>query len=101
MARERRSYSREFKEEAVRLVTVKGMSVAEAARSLGIHENLLRSWKQALAKEEKGEGEAFPGNGNRPALEAEVQRLKAENRRLQMERDLLKKATAFFAREAT
>src|SRR5262245_43847770 len=101
MARERRSYTREFKVEAVRLVTVKGMSVAEAARSLGIGENLLRNWKQALEKEDKGEQQAFPGNGNRPALEAEIHRLRAENRRLQLERDLLKKATAFFAREAT
>jgi transposase len=100
MARERRSYSREYKVEAVRLVTVKGMSIGEAARSLGIHENLLRSWKQALDKENEGDQQAFPGHGNRPALEAEVQRLKAENRRLQMERDLLKKATALFAREA-
>ena len=100
MARERRSYTREFKVEAVRLVTVKGMSVAEAARSLGIGENLLRNWKQALEQEDKGEQEAFPGHGNRPALEAEIQKLKAENARLKMERDLLKKATAFFAREA-
>jgi transposase len=96
----RRSYSREFKVEAVKLVTDKGMSVAEAARSLGLHENLLRSWKVALDKESKGDQPAFPGHGNRPALEEEIHRLKSENRRLQMERDLLKKATAFFAKEA-
>jgi transposase len=90
MARARRSYTREFKEEALKLVTEQGKSVAEAARSLGIHENLLRSWRRDKEKEDKGEREAFPGHGNRPALEAEVQRLKAENRRLQMERDLLK-----------
>ena len=71
----RRSYSREFKVEAVKLVTDKGMSVAEAARSLGLHENLLRSWKVALDKESKGDQPAFPGHGNRPALEQEIHRL--------------------------
>jgi transposase len=97
MARQRRKYTREFKVEAVKLVTEKGYSLAEAARSLGIGENLLRNWKQAL---EAGGEEAFPGQGNRPALEEEVRRLKAENKRLQAERDILKKAAAFFAREA-
>jgi transposase len=97
MARKRRTYTREFKVEAVKLVTEKGYSVAEAARSLGIGETLLRSWKQAL--ENHGE-QAFPGHGNLPALEEELRQLKAENRRLQMERDILKKATAFFAKEA-
>ena len=97
MARQRRSYTREFKVEAVKLVTEKGYSVAEAARSLDIGETLLRSWKQAF--ESQGE-QAFPGHGNLPAIEEELRRLKAENRRLQMERDILKKATAFFAKEA-
>jgi transposase len=97
MARRRRNYTREFKVEAVKLVTEKGYSVAEAARSLGIGETLLRNWKQAL--QEQGE-QAFPGKGNLPAIEEELRRLRAENKRLQMERDILKKATAFFAREA-
>ena len=61
MARQRRSYTREFKVEAVKLVTEKGYSVAEAARSLGLHQNLIRSWKQAL-EEAKG-AQAFPGQG--------------------------------------
>jgi transposase len=100
MAKKRRSYNREFKIEAVKLVTEQGLSVAEAARSLGLHENLLRSWQNALDNESKGDQPAFPGHGNRPALEEEIHRLKAENRRLQMERDLLTQATAFFAREA-
>jgi transposase len=99
MAKSRRSFSREYKIEAVKRVTEKGESIAEVARSLGIHENVLRSWKKALEKEGKGEQQAFPGHGNRPALEDEVHRLKAENRRLQMERDILKKATALLARE--
>ena len=98
MARQRRKHPREFKIEAVKLVTEKGYSVAEAARSLDIAETLLRSWKQAFAKEG---GQAFPGQGNRPPLEEEVRRLQAENKRLLMERDILKKATAFFARESS
>ena len=97
MARTRRSYTRDFKLAAVKLITVQGYSVAEAARSLGIGENLLRNWKLALGQQ--GE-QAFPGKGNLPAIEEELRQLRAENKRLQMERDILKKATAFFAREA-
>jgi transposase len=96
MARRRRNYTREFKVEAVKLVTEKGYSVAEAARSLGIGETLLRSWKQAL--EQQGE-QAFPGHGNLPAVDEELRQLRAENKRLLMEREILKKATAFFAKE--
>ena len=98
MARRRRTYTPEFKAEAVRLVTEQGCSVAEAARSLGVHETLLRSWKQAL--QAKGP-DAFPGQGKLPAIEDELRRLRADNKRLQAERDILKKAAAFFAREAT
>ncbi len=98
MPRARRTYSRDFKLAAVKLVTVQGYSVAEAARSLGIRENLLRLWKHKL--EAEGD-QAFPGHGRLPPLEEEVRRLRAENKRLQMERDILKKATAFFAAEAT
>jgi transposase len=84
----RRSYTREFKVEAVKLVTEEGYSVAEAARSLGIHETLLRSWKLAL----QGRGEqAFPGPGHLPPFEEELRRLRAENQRLRQERDILKK----------
>jgi transposase len=97
MARSRRTYTREFKLAALRLITEQGYSVAEAARSLGIAENLLRTWKLKLTSE--GD-QAFPGHGQLPPLEEEVRRLRAENKRLQMERDILKKATAFFAQEA-
>jgi transposase len=99
MAKKRRSFSREFKVEAVKLVTEQRQSIAEAARSLGIGENQLRNWKQALANETQGEQQAFPGHGNRPALEAEIHRLRTENKRLLMERDMLTKATALFAKE--
>jgi len=97
MAGKRRSYTPEFKAEAVKLVTEQGYSVAEAARSLSIHETLLRSWRQAV--DAHGD-QAFPGQGNLPPFEEELRRLRAENRRLRAERDILKKATALFAREA-
>src|SRR5436305_6364045 len=95
MARTRRTYTPEFKTEAVKLITEQGYSVAEAARSLGLSENLLRNWKRDLL--DAGE-QAFPGNRHRPPLEEELRRLRAENRRLLAERDILKKAAAFFAR---
>ncbi len=97
MARKRRVYTPEFKAEAVKLVTEQGYSLAEAARSLGVHETLLRSWKQAL--EAQGD-QAFPGHGKLPPVEGELRRLRAESQRLRAERHILKKATALFAREA-
>jgi transposase len=96
MSKVRRTYTPEFKVEAVKLVTDKGYSVAEAARSLGVHVTLLRSWKQAF--QDQGD-QAFPGQGNPPAVEEELRRLRAENKRLLAERDILKKAAAFFAQE--
>ena len=96
--KKRRSYTPEFKAEAVKLVTEQGKSLAEVARDLDLGESLLRSWKDALAA---GGAGAFPGRGNPPALEEELRRLRAENKRLTMERDILKKATAFFARESS
>jgi transposase len=98
MPRTRRTYTAEFKVEAVKFVTEQGYSVAEAARSLGISENLIRNWKQAL--QDQGE-QAFPGQGHLSPPEQELARLRAENKRLLAERDILKKAAAFFAREAT
>src|SRR6478609_8207800 len=98
MAKQRRTYTSEFKRSAVQLVTLQGRSVTEAARSLGIGENLLRKWKHD--QEALGE-QAFPGHGKLSPFEDELCRLRAENKRLQTERDILKKAAAFFAREAT
>jgi transposase len=96
MTEKRRKHSPEFKHEAVKLVTVEGYTIAEAAKSLGLNANMLGRWKRELeAKQEH----AFPGNGNQSGQEAEMKRLKEENRRLKMERDILKKATAFFAKE--
>ena len=98
MAKQRRNYTREFKVEAVRRIAAEGKSLTEIARELGLGESLLRSWKQAFA----AEGDlAFPGKGNVPAAEEELRRLRAENQKLRMEREILKKATAFFARESS
>ena len=98
MAKQRRNYTREFKVEAVRRIAAEGKSLAEIARELGLGESLLRSWKTALAAE--GE-QAFPGKGHLPAVEEELRRLLAENQKLRMEREILQKATAFFARESS
>jgi transposase len=97
MSEPRRTYSAEFKREAVALVVQQGLSFVEAARRLGIRDSLLRKWKAAL--EAQGD-QAFPGKGQQNAQEAELARLRRENEQLRMERDILKKATAFFARES-
>jgi transposase len=98
MVKTRRTYTPEFKTEAVKLVTAQGYSVAKAARSLDICANLIRNGKQTL--EVQGE-HAFPGRGKRSSFEEEHCRLHAENKHLSAERNILKKAAAFFAREAT
>lgn len=92
MAKQRK-YTDEFKREAVKLVTEQGYTQAEAARSLGINVNLIRRWRAKFAPEP---------NGTDTMTESEQQeltRLREEVRRLRMERDILKKATAFFASE--
>ncbi len=76
MARKRRRYTSEFKAEAVKLVGEQGYSIAEAARSLGIRETLLRSWKQAL--EARGD-QAFPGHGKLPLFEEELRHFPVGN----------------------
>ena len=96
MTEKRRKHSPEFKREAVKLITHEGYSIAEAARSLGLNENMLGRWKR---EQELKQDHAFPGNGNQSGQEAEVRRLREENRRLKMEREILKKAAAFFAKE--
>ena len=95
--RVRRTFTAEFKREAVELIRKQGLSVAEAAERLDVHANLLRKWQSQAA--EQGV-QAFPGKGHQTALEEENRRLRDENARLRMEREILKKATAFFARES-
>ena len=94
----RKTYTREFELQAVRMVTEQGLSVAEAARRLGIRENLIRNWRRAA----KAQGpDASPGPGNPAPADDELRRLRAENARLRAERDLLKKAAAYFASPPT
>jgi transposase len=92
----RRKFSREFKAEAVRLVTDLGVAVAQAARDLDLAESVLWRWMRDLTATPAA---AFPGNGQIRADLAEIFALKKEVARLRAERDILKKAAAFFARE--
>lgn len=94
----RRKFSREFKIEAVKLVTERGVAVAQACRDLDLAESVLRRWMREAAARPTT---AFPGNGQQRAELAEIAALKKEVARLRAERDILKKAAAFFAREAT
>ena len=88
----KRRHSEEFKREAVKMVSEQGCSQAETARNLGVHVSLLRKWRK------KFEAEAAGSDLNEDER-LELARLRAENKRLRMERDVLKKATAFFANE--
>jgi transposase len=94
MAAKPTTYTPEFKLQAVKMITDQHLSVAEVARRLGVSESRLHEWKKAVRV--KG-ADAFPGSGHQTPLEEENRRLRAENKRLEMERDILKKATAFFA----
>ncbi len=95
MGKSRRKHSREFKLEAVKQVVEYGRSVAEVAEGLGIQPNMLSRWKSELESEG---AVAFPGNGKAGATDEEVRRLRRELATAQMERDILKKAVAFFAK---
>ena len=97
MTQKRKHYSKQFKIDAVKLVTEQGFNVSEAARNLGIHHSSLRRWKRQLVSDGN---QAFPGKGNLSAEKQELDRLRKENKRLRMEREILKKATAFFAKES-
>lgn len=92
---ERRKYTPEFKREAVELSRTSDKTIAEVARELGISPDRLYKWRAASAELQE---EAFPGQGNRPALEAENARLRREVARLEQEREILKKALAIFSR---
>ncbi|NQT70480.1 MAG: transposase [Desulfobacteraceae bacterium] len=96
MAQKRKHYSKQFKIDAVKLVTEQGYKVAEAARNLGIHHSSLRNWKKQL---ETDGNQSFPGKGHMTSDKEELYRLRKEVKKLQMEREILKKAAAFFANE--
>jgi transposase len=90
----RKTYTREFQLQAVKMMADQNLSIAEVARRLGVGENCLRTWRAAAR--EKGEA-AFPGQGIPSPAEDELRRLRLEVQRLRAERDLLKKAAAYFA----
>ncbi len=96
MKKQRRTHNREFKKEAVVLVVEHGYSYAEAGRSLGVHGALISRWRRQLAEDA---AEAFPGKDKRSAEQQRIHELEKENRRLRMEKEILKKATAFFVKE--
>jgi transposase len=97
-AEKRQTYTAEFKREAVRLVVAHGYGTTEAARNLGINATMLGRWKRELEARENG---AFPGKGRLSPDQEELHRLREENKRLRMEREILKKAAAFFANESS
>jgi transposase len=94
MAEKRRQYTEEFKREAIRLVTEQGYGVSETARHLGINAHMLGRWKREFDTQGSA---AFPGNGRMASDQEELRRLRDENKRLRMERDMLQKALGFFA----
>ena len=97
MGRVRRKHSREFKLEAVRALKSGQHTTTELARRLGVAEWDLRDWQKQYDKHKE---DAFPGQGRRSNQAAEVARLKRELAQVTEERDILKKAMAFFARES-
>jgi transposase len=94
--RKRRKFTDEFKADAVKLVRAGGRSVGQVAKDLDLTETALREWVRR-AEIEDGEG---PPGALTQAEREELVRLRRENKRLQMERDILKRATAFFAKES-
>ncbi len=93
----RRRYTREYKVEAVRLVTDRHVSMSQASRDLGVHLNTLRKWVREFREDP---AHAFPGEGTQRPDAAELTRLRREVAKLRQERDVLKKAAAFFAKES-
>lgn len=96
MQKVQKTYTAEFKREAVRLAQTSGKSIAQVARELGISDTSIHQWRKELA--EHG-SQAFPGSGHQTAQEEEVRRLKRELEIVKQERDILKKAVGIFSRE--
>ena len=98
MAKTRKTDTAEFKLQAVRQVVDQHLAVAEVARRLGITEGRLHDWLKAF----RAQGaDAFPGHGRLAPPDEELHRLRAEVQRLKAERDILKKAAAYFASHST
>ena len=92
----RKKYPKEFKLDAISLVLDQGYTRTEAARSLGINANMLGRW---VKEQQADDGQAFRGNGKLTPDQEEIRKLKTRVKRLEMEKDILKKATVFFAKE--
>ena len=95
---ERRKFTREFKLEAVKLIKERGVSVAQASRDLGVHGTVLRSWVKIYEADLQ---HSYPGHEQMKPEQLEFARLKREVTKLKAERDILKKAAAYFAKELT
>ncbi len=97
----RATHSREFKLEAVRMVQAGKKTVTQIARELGVSRQMLHTWTR-LTEEQAGASDAdtFPGKGHRTAADAEIAKLRRENAQLKEDNEILKKATAFFAKES-
>ena len=95
----RRKYSKEFKLDAINLVVEQGYSQAEAARNLGINSNMLSRWIRQYQSDDDSGQASFRGNGNLTAEQKEIKELKKQVKQLETEREILKKATVFFAAE--
>jgi transposase len=96
MSKNRRNFTDEFKNDAVKLVTEQGYNCTEVGRRLGVNHTNISRWVRQ--HRDKLENQTKPGS--QPDLETEVKRLRKENKRLLMEREILKKAAAFFAKES-
>lgn len=92
---ERRRFTREFKLAAVRKVFDLGLSCSEVARDLKVRESMIYNWRKSF----EADGTLDVKKSDELSKDSELERLRAENRQLKMERDILKKATAFFAKE--
>lgn len=95
MKRSRRTFARDYKLAAVKKVIEQGLSYTEVARDSGIRDTLIHNWRKAF----EADGTLQAEVNQSPSVEAELKRLREENRQLKMERDIFKKATAFFAKE--
>ena len=93
----RRRYTREYKLEAIKLVTERGVTMTQASRDLGVHINTLREWTREFQEDPE---HSFPGHGQMKPEQAEIARLRREVIQLKAERDILKKAAAYFAKES-
>lgn len=96
MQKVQKTYTPEFKREAVRLAQTSGKPIAQVARELGISDTSIHQWRKELAA--LGD-QSFPGSGHQPAQEEEIRRLKRELEITKQERDILKKAISIFSRE--